>query len=238
MSAMRNPSLPGKDRVPQKPAGQGESASRRAYERLRAGILTAEFAPGEFIEESVACSATGVSRTPVREALARLGAEGYLDLHPRRGAMVRPITTDELFDLYDVRLMLESHAVRRICRDKRPIPASLDGMCDIHDQIEEGDHLAFADLNHRFHETIIAAAGNKVLLQTFQNLRANLTRVAMLSFQLGVPKPREGAMHRALVEALKAHDEATALDVTERHLSRMPRLVASLPSAAMLELEQ
>lgn len=204
------------------------SAGQRAYIRLRNGILTEEFPPGAFIEEAVACAATGVSRTPVREALARLGAEGFLDLHPRRGAMVKPISTDELFDLYDVRLMVETHAVRRICRKKRAIPTDLDDICEVHDKIEEGDHLAFADLNHQFHETIIAAAGNKVLLQVFQNLRANLTRVAMLSFRLGVPKLREGASHRAIVEALNAHDEETALRITEEHLSRMPRLIASL----------
>lgn len=232
---MSKPALPATERAPPKPNGQDRSASQHAYERLRSGILMGEFVPGAFIEESVACAATGVSRTPVREALARLGAEGFLELHPRRGAMVKPISTDELFDLYDVRLMLETHAVRRICRDKRPVPESLDEMCDIHDEIEEGNHLAFADLNHRFHETIVAASGNKVLLQVFQNLRANLTRVAMLSFQLGVPKLREGAMHRALVKALRAHDEAAAMEVTERHLSRMPRLVASLPRAGMRE---
>lgn len=219
----------------QNPPEAPGSAGQRAYLRLRDGILTEEFPPGAFIEEAVACAATGVSRTPVREALARLGAEGFLDLHPRRGAMVKPISTDELFDLYDVRLMVETHAVRRICRDKRAVPSELDRMCELHDEIEEGDHLAFADLNHRFHEAIIAAAGNKVLLQVFQNLRANLTRVAMLSFKLGVPKLREGTMHRALVDALKAHDEETAVTLTEQHLSRMPRLVATLPRSGMLE---
>jgi DNA-binding GntR family transcriptional regulator len=163
----------------------------------------------------------------------RLGAEGFLELYPRRGAMVKEITTEELFDLYDVRLLVETHAARRICRDRRPLPETLDELCALHDEIEEGDHIAFADLNSRFHETIIAASGNAVLLQVFQNLRANLTRVAMLSFRLGLPKLREGAMHRAIVKALKAHDEARAVELTEEHLRRMPRLVASLPRAGL-----
>ena len=183
---------------------------------------------GEFIEEAVATRVTGVSRTPVREALNRLAAEGFLVLHPRRGAMVKPISTTELFDLCDVRLMVESHAVRRICREKLPIPQLLFDLCDEHDTIAEGDHLALADLNHRFHETVVAAAGNTVLSQVFENLRANLTRVAMLSFQLGVPKMQEGTMHRALADALAAFDEAKALAVTNEHLGSMPRVVASL----------
>ena len=61
------------------PAGSGGSAGARAYRRLREGILTGEFAPGAFIEEQVACEATGVSRTPVREALARLGQDPAFD---------------------------------------------------------------------------------------------------------------------------------------------------------------
>ena len=204
------------------------SARQRAYTRLRAGVLQGEFAPGSYIEESVACAATGVSRTPVREALARLAAEGFLELHPRRGAMVKPISTDELFDLYDVRLMVECHAVRRICDRKLPIPELLHELCDEHDGIATDDHLAFADLNHRFHEAVVAASGNKVLFQVFESLRANLTRVAMLSFRLGVERSREGGQHRALLDALEARDADRAIALVEDHLSRMPRLVASL----------
>ena len=210
----------------------GQSARQRAYEGLRAGILRGEFEPGTFIEEAVACEATGVSRTPVREALSQLAAEGYVDLHRRRGAMLKPISADELFDLYEVRHMVESRAVRRICLEKRPVPQVLHEICATHDKIEEGDHLAFAELNRLFHEAIVAASGNKVLLQVFENLRANLTRVAMLSFRLGVQRTSEGSQHRRLVEALEAHDVDLALERVDIHLSRMPRLVASLSGSA------
>ncbi len=210
----------------------GQSARQRAYEGLRAAILRGQFEPGTFIEEAVACAVTGVSRTPVREALSQLAAEGYLDLHRRRGAMLKPISADELFDLYEVRHMVESRAVRRICVEKRPIPRILHEICAAHDEIEEGDHLAFAELNRHFHEAIVAASGNKVLLQVFENLRANLTRVAMLSFRLGVQRTSEGTQHRRLVEALEAHDLDLALERVDIHLSRMPRLVASLSGSA------
>ncbi len=210
----------------------GQSARQRAYEGLRAAILRGQFEPGTFIEEAVACAVTGVSRTPVREALSQLAAEGYLDLHRRRGAMLKTISADELFDLYEVRHMVESRAVRRICVEKRPIPVILHEICAAHDEIEEGDHLAFAELNRHFHEAIVAASGNKVLLQVFENLRANLTRVAMLSFRLGVQRTSEGTQHRRLVEALEAHDLDLALERVDIHLSRMPRLVASLSGSA------
>lgn len=209
----------------------GPSARQRAYDGLRAGILRGDFEPGTFIEEATACEVTGVSRTPVREALSQLAAEGYLDLHRRRGAMLKPISADELFDLHEVRHMIESRAVQRICSEKRPIPPILREICAIHDTIKEGDHLAFAELNREFHEAIVAASGNKVLLQVFVNLRANLTRVAMLSFRLGVQRTYEGARHRGIVEALEAHNAELALERVDSHLSRMPRLVAALSNS-------
>jgi DNA-binding FadR family transcriptional regulator len=72
------------------------------------------------------------------------------------------------------------------------------------------------------------ALTQKSLSQVFENLRTNLTWVVMLSFQLGVPKRREGIMHRAIVEALAAYDEEAALNVTNEHLGSMPRVVAAL----------
>ena len=63
---------------------EGLSARDRAYQGVRAGILKGDFPPGSFIEEAMACEVTGVSRSPVREALNRLAAEGYLELHRRQ----------------------------------------------------------------------------------------------------------------------------------------------------------
>ncbi|MBN9887981.1 GntR family transcriptional regulator [Salipiger abyssi] len=206
------------------------SARERAYQGIRAHILTGAVSPGGFIEEAVACEVTGVSRSPVREALNRLAAEGYLELHPRRGAMVRPVSAAELRDLYEVRLMVETHAVRRICRDRRPLPAALTELCELHEATSAADLLACAEINRLFHQTLVAAAGNTVLVQVFDGLQAPLLRVAMLSLQQGVGKTDIiEAEHREMIDALTAHDEARALDVVLRHLNLMPRLTAALP---------
>jgi DNA-binding GntR family transcriptional regulator len=167
-------------------SGDGKDIAKSA--RQRAGILRGDFPLGKFIEKTEATKAIGVSRTPVREALSSLGPEGYLVLHQQRGAMVKPVSIDKLFDLYDVRLMVKTHAARRIFRYKKPIPQRLFDLCNEHEEIAVGgDSLAFG------------------------NLRANLSRVAMLPFQLGVPKTRGGETRLRLVKALAAHDEAVAL---------------------------
>ncbi|OYX43965.1 MAG: GntR family transcriptional regulator [Rhodobacterales bacterium 32-67-9] len=210
--------------------GKVLSARERAYDGIRGRILSGDFRPGAFIEESVACEATGVSRTPVREALNRLAAEGYLDLHPRRGAMVKPLSAAELRDLYEVRDLVESHAVRAICRGRRPVPAEMAALCDAHEATPAGDLLGHVEINRLFHRALVAGSGNTVLLQVFDGLQANLTRVAMLSLQRGVG--RNDVIeheHRALIAALETHDESHALEVLDRHLKLMPRLMASLP---------
>ncbi|WP_146589369.1 GntR family transcriptional regulator [Puniceibacterium confluentis] len=208
----------------------GVTARERAYDGIRTGILSGTFAPGRFIEEAIACELTGVSRSPVREALSRLAAEGYLELHPRRGAMVKLLSAAEFEDLCEVRHMIESRAVRRICRDRRPVPDELNMLCDAQTALPDDDLLASVEINRRFHQAIVAASGNSVLVQVFDNLQANLTRVAMMSLKLGIGQNdvivRE---HRALVAALRDHDEDRAQSILDRHLIGMPQLKASLP---------
>lgn len=212
-------------------SGRSLSARERAYDGIRAGILRGDFRPGAYVEEATACEVTGVSRTPVREALNRLAAEGFLDLHPRRGAMVKPLSAAELRDLYEVRDLVEAHAVRSICRNRRSIPAELSELCDEHEATSPEDLLGCVEINRRFHRTLVAASGNTVLLQVFDGLQANLTRVAMLSLQLGVGSNDViEHEHRELIAALEAHDEERALAVLDSHLRLMPRLMASLPA--------
>ena len=207
------------------------SARDRAYQGIRAGILKGDFPPGSFIEEAMACEVTGVSRSPVREALNRLAAEGYLELHRRRGAMVRRLSATELRDLYEVRLMVETHAVRKICRESRTLPPELLRLCEAHEAMPAEDLLGCVEINRLFHQALVAAAGNRVLVDVFDGLQAPLSRVAMVSLQQGFGKTEViEDEHREMIAALSVHDEARALAVVERHLALMPRLQSALSS--------
>ena len=207
------------------------SARDRAYQGIRAGILKGDFPPGSFIEEAMACEVTGVSRSPVREALNRLAAEGYLELHRRRGAMVRRLSATELRDLYEVRLMVETHAVRKICRDRRTLPPELLRLCEMHEAMPAEDLLGCVEINRLFHQALVAAAGNRVLVDVFDGLQAPLSRVAMVSLQQGFGKTEViEDEHREMIAALSVHDQARALAVVERHLALMPRLQSALSS--------
>lgn len=90
------------------------------YEVIREGILTRVFEPGEHLRQDQLASAIGVSRIPVRSALLQLESEGLITFHPYRGAMVSTLTVDEMREIYELRALLETHALRKAMRAMTP----------------------------------------------------------------------------------------------------------------------
>ncbi|MBO0905005.1 GntR family transcriptional regulator [Jiella sonneratiae] len=206
------------------------TAGQRAYLAIRAGILGGTFPPGGFIEEGQACELTGVSRTPVREALTRLASEGFVEIHPRRGAMVRSLRGSELCDLHEVRWMIESHAIRRICEDRRRIPRRLYAICATREAAPADDLLTNVEINTEFHHGIVETVGNSVLTKAYEGLHASLSRASMLSLQLKFgDTDLIDVEHRELLDALSVHDAELALAILQRHLRPIPHLMAALP---------
>lgn len=216
--------------------GEGRPARERVYAYVREQILRSVFAGGSFIEEEQISSALGVSRTPVREAFHRLEAERFIDLLPRRGALVRQVTAQELADLYETRRMIEGYALARICREKMPVPPEMAQILRQMDEHAESEHFERVELNRRFHFTMVAALGNEVLSELYQSLGARQQRVAMTA--LGVDPARVGrirAEHHAFLEALHAHDEARARAILEQHLRPIVGIVSRLPGYTLTD---
>jgi DNA-binding GntR family transcriptional regulator len=221
-------------REAQEPAGQ--PARERVYLYVREQILRGRFVGGSFIEEEQISSVMGVSRTPVREAFHRLEAERFIDLLPRRGALVRQVTAQELADLYETRRMIEGYAVARICRERIPVPAEMAAILERMEEIAGGDHFERVELNRRFHFTMIASLGNEVLSELYQALGSRQQRVAMTALSVDPNRTeRIRVEHRALLAALQAHDEAQARAVLEQHLRPIVGIVSRLPGYALLE---
>src|SRR6478609_9768746 len=106
------------------------SAADRVFEHVRQGILTRRYADNDLLAEGQIALEAGVSRTPVREALLRLEAQGMIRLLPKRGALVLPVTAQEWRDVLATRLLVESHCTRAVIESGRgpgPGPARLCG---------------------------------------------------------------------------------------------------------------
>lgn len=220
-------------------SGSVEPARDRVYAFVREGILRGRFPGASFVEEEQVCAALGVSRTPVREAFHRLEAERFIDLLPRRGALVRQVTAQELADLYETRRVIEGYAIARICQQRLPVPAKLAGILDRIDELDPADHFGHVELDRRFHFTMVSVLGNAVLSELYQSLGSRQQRVAMSA--LGADPERVTRIqqeHRALLAALQSGDEAQAQGVIEQHLRLVMNVVSRLPGFALTDTRE
>ncbi len=139
-------------------------------ERLRALILTGEYGPEERLVEEQLAERLGVSRTPIRQALTMLEAEGLVEITPNRGATVCSFSIEDVWDIYDLRAVLEGHAARRaagrIVEDElgrlRGLADEMEGLAGRYLDHEE-EIRALVALNQAFHGTIVTASRNKRL---------------------------------------------------------------------------
>ncbi|WP_409181448.1 GntR family transcriptional regulator [Amycolatopsis sp. VS8301801F10] len=196
-------------------------AADRAYELTKELVLTGELPGGHLFSEGEIAERLGVSRTPVREAFLRLQVEGLLNLIPKRGAIVVPITPGEAEDVLEAREAVESAAVQRLGRRPELIPAALEQLREVLDiqrrHAEAGDVPAFAEADALFHRTIVEAGGNALLLSFYATLadrqrRMNVHALAPIPARLPqVVGEHEELLHIIAEAETKADTFAPAL---------------------------
>ena len=197
---------------------RGRSAAERAYDYVKARLLDGRFAGGTLLSENELAQRLGVSRTPVRQALVQLEAEELLELYPKRGALVVPISASEAEDVLEARLLIEQHCVRRIELG----PALLAELNEALDEQEDalasgGKGFGFAD--RHFHQAIVSAAGNGLLTRQYDQLRDRHQRIASAAVASDPARlPRFIAEHREIVAALERADSDGAAELMGAHL--------------------
>lgn len=198
-------------------------AVQEAADALRAAILGGDLQPGARLGEVELAEQLGVSRTPVREALRRLAAEGLVDVLPNRGARVVEWSTADLDEIYDLRALLESHgaarAARRIAAGELLV---LEKLCrDMEDCATRGrerDLDRLASLNAEFHRRILDASGSARLAL----LVGSVVHVPLVlrTFHDYSTEALERSLghHREIVAALRAGDPQWAESVMRSHV--------------------
>lgn len=219
------------------------NAVDRAYEAIRAQILSGEIAPGERLREEELVRQIGVSRTPVREALRRLEADGYTVVQPNRGAMVPLYTKRDVDEIYGLRALLEGHAARRAAtRVTAEQVAHLEALSQefrqLEDRLESNDpaktdidrQLERARINQDFHETILAAADNTRLAQIVRQL----AQVALSARAFGDDHVKDAtraiASHDDLIRALRSGHPDWAEATMRSHVHNARQVLTSMAS--------
>jgi DNA-binding GntR family transcriptional regulator len=194
-----------------------------AYEEMRRRILENEWSPGRQALEQEIALALGMSRTPVREALIRLQNEGLLEVVPRRGVRVLPVSPTDMREIYQILTALECAAVEMLGR-RKPSAGELKPLVEatrLMDRSLKADDLdAWAAADEHFHRQLIELAGNRQLQQTVLNYWDRAHRARMFSLRLR-PKPVNSTReHMQLVSLLQAGDVEGAVKVNRVHRER------------------
>ncbi len=196
---------------------------QRVYQHLREAILTDQLPPGTELSEVALAQELGVSRGPIREAMGRLAAEGLVTVRPRRGSVVRSLTTDELIDAYQVREALEAMAVRlAVPRLTRADIARLEGLVEeMSALVAAQDITGFFRANSEFHEYFCRHSGNQKLVSVYQTLMGEMGRLQPQSLLLRGDPKQSVVEHRAILMAVKRGDVAAAVEAAAEHV-RVP----------------
>lgn len=203
---------------PSAPDEQDLSRAELAYKRLRDGIRSGEFRPGQRLREAELATKLNVSRTPVREAIRRLASDGLIEVAPSRGVMIITLSKQQVRELYALRETLEGAAARLAAQHASP--SEIDAMgellhaCRAADQAQE-----IARLNLLFHQAIHDAAHNRYLAQALMHLSDSLALLPGTTFEAPGRPEAAHEEHRAIVEAIAARAADKAEHFARHHIA-------------------
>lgn len=207
--------------LPPASRSEGQNATSFVHDYLKNLILDLVIPPDTIVTEMQVVAATGLSRTPVREALLRLHEERLVELIPRGGALVPRITARQVRELYETRLLHEMHAVEAICRHRICTETRLFPLVEQQERLEaeQAEVPALIRVDRLFHSAIVSAAGNTVLSTVYDSLGDHQQRIGVLSFSLDRSRsPQANVQHRELATALREYDLEKAGAALSDHL--------------------
>jgi DNA-binding GntR family transcriptional regulator len=208
------------------------NAVDRAYDKIRAAILDGTLAPGSRLKEKKLVEDCGVSRTPVRDALRRLAAQGYVSIQPNQGAQVRSWSTEDLDELFALRALLEGYAAKRAA--KLITAEGLNRLENVVSQMnailttempDEEKIEKFLLLNRAVHEPIWEASGSKRLISMLSTLVEQALVVHTVKYFNMERIATSHRHHEDLLMALKAGDESWAESIMTSHICAARREV-------------
>jgi GntR family transcriptional regulator, rspAB operon transcriptional repressor len=193
----------------------------RAYEEIKHRIFTVAYPPGAYLNETSISQELEIGRTPVHHALHRLAKEGLVDVIPRKGVIVRPVSLDEVAQIIEARLVNEAYcaslAARRVTRADLELPKAI--LDEAQQQIDADDGVEqLMRLDQQFHSWIAKMSGNPVLAEFLGNLQDRAARFWFLSLSEGHHPQQVQREHLDLLQAIASKDEAQAASMARAHI--------------------
>lgn len=207
------------------------SATEKAYFELKFKIRENLMMPGTQYLEAELATMLGMSRTPVREACIRLAEEGALEIRPRHGVRILPLSPSDMREIYVILSELESVAAATVAANG----ISADQLAALEHSVNSMDELLNAGRleqwvreNEAFHKLIVKFSGNRRLAQVVGMFWDQIHRARMITLKMR-PIPRDtNEEHRALLEAIKSRDSSKAKEIHHKSRSRSGELIVGL----------
>ncbi len=196
------------------------SNTQRAVHDLRGMILSGQLAAGTDHLESELAEHLGMSRTPIREAALMLESKGLLEMRPRKGVRILPISPDDMCEIYDILTELESLAAQKAAEagygddELVPLAQSIDRM----DNATKSEDLeSWAEADDTFHRELVRLGGNTRVEKIVEMMSDQVTRARAATLYVRPLPLKSNEDHRAVYQAIRNRDPETAHDRHRRH---------------------
>lgn len=205
-----------------------------AYEVIREGILSGVLRPGERLRQDHLAKSIGVSRIPVRAALLKLESQGLITFEPYRGAVVNALTVDQARQIYEIRCVLETHALRKGMQSMTPQRLErVERLTEELNAVDGGEE--FLRLRTQFYRELYDQPAQPYLVELIEKLREEVARYT-LDHHLDYIRPRGERDHAEVLVYLRDDDVEGAVRWLEEHLARvLERLIDRLEANAPQE---
>ncbi len=200
-----------------------ETRAEAAYSRLKTAILGNEMPAGSQAMEPELALRYGVSRATIREALIRLEAEGLIEVVPRRGARVLPIVADDMQEIYQLLISLESDAAYELANrglTEREIERLTDANNAMVQALDKNDLAAWAVADDAFHRGVLDIHGNKRLGKFVTSLMNQAHRARLVTRRFRPLPTKSIQEHSSILEALRLRDADAARELFKAHRKR------------------
>ncbi len=195
-----------------------EALQEQVYRRIKERIITCEMLPGSVVSEELLASEFGTSRTPIREALLRLQREHLIDIYPRQGTFVSPISLQDIYEIYQIRLLLEPRIAR--ISSRRMEREVLNRFLHLFTTVDMGS-ISFKDwfqYDRDLHDYIVECSHNKHLIEMYRVVMDQNQRMRILAGRLPKRIESTNEEHIAIIQALLSQDEEKIEQVMSAHI--------------------
>lgn len=205
-----------------------QSQAQKAYETLKEYIITQKLKPGSPIVENELAENLEMSRTPIREAIRRLQADGLVEIKPRRGAFIKTFSKKDLMMYYEAAEALEGMAVYLIAKNYSKGNAVNKKLIELEELVQQmNNHLENNDMNQwascdeKFHDTLYDLCENSYIVQNLKKIRIQINCVLWFLTPMYIDKKASNAEHSEIVSSIKAGDAERARTAAQRQRNRV-----------------